>query len=175
MGDDDNKPVWSQTLFDWSTDLPSDCIPLHIPGLAALKSISSTKSTAPKNPPSSKGPTGQTCTPPGKTGICQSTSAPCPGGSYIPNYCPGDSSIQCCPSSAPTATTTCNPPGKTGLCQETSTPCAGGSYISGYCPGDDSVKCCPSATPSGDAGGGGGCKREVVVGIGGVERRMFVC
>ena len=83
----------------------------------------------------------------------------CAGGDYIPGYCPGDSTHQCCPepSSSPTKTTTCKPPGKTGVCQKTSKTCDGGAYISGYCPGDDSIKCCPDATPSPSAVGGGGC------------------
>ena len=126
---------------------------------------------APTTPSASATPT--TCKPPGKTGICQSTSKTCAGGAYISGYCPGDDSIKCCPdaASAPTVTT-CAPPGKTGVCQKTSETCAGGSYVSGYCPGDDSIKCCPDApAPSASATGGGGCKMKRDR----FGKRSFVC
>lgn len=152
LGDEDNKPKWSKTLFDWPHDLPSDCIPLNIPGLAGASGGDPTTSKGSTAPTPSGGTTGQTCKPPGKTGICQSTSTACAGGDYISGYCPGDSSIKCCPdkssSSAPAPSTTCTPPGKTGLCQSTSKPCAGGDYIPGYCPGDTNNQCCPSSSSS---------------------------
>ena len=140
--------------MDFSQPLGDECIPLNIPGLGAA--VGTSTSTA-DSPGATTKPT--TCSPPGKTGICQSTSKTCAGGSYISGYCPGDNSIKCCPdaSTKPTTTetssatpTTCKPPGKTGICQDTSTACSGGAYISGYCPGDNSIKCCPN-TASGSA------------------------
>ena len=130
-----------------------DYISGYCPGDDSIRCCPDAASTP--TPTASATPT--TCEPPGTTGICQSTSLKCSGGSYISGYCPGDDSIKCCPDAAPSATpTTCTPPGQTGICQNTSLTCAGGSYVSGYCPGDDSIKCCPDV-PS---GGGGGCKMK---------------
>ncbi|KAL8839222.1 MAG: hypothetical protein Q9170_001828 [Blastenia crenularia] len=149
LGDDNTRPSWSKTLLDFSQPLGDECIPLNIPGLAAASGTatsSTTKSTGTAAP--------TTCKPPGKTGICQDTSKTCAGGAYISGYCPGDSSVKCCPAAdetpstttKPASSATCAPPGKTGICQDTSTTCAGGAYISGYCPGDNSIKCCPAAS-----------------------------
>ncbi|KAL8646780.1 MAG: hypothetical protein Q9210_005935 [Variospora velana] len=153
LGADNPKPSWSKSLLEFPQSLGSECIPLNIPNLAPADGT-------PSSSASGGGATGAppaNCKPPGKTGVCQSTSTTCAGGAYISGYCDGDETIRCCPhaeSTAPTTTkpsgatpTTCKPPGKTGVCQSTSLSCAGGSYITGYCPGDDNIKCCPDAAP----------------------------
>lgn len=117
----------------------------YCPGDDSIKCCPNSDSTPKPTTTGSSAGAGATCSPPGKTGVCQKTSETCAGGSYISGYCPGDDSIKCCPAAA-TAPTTCAPPGKTGICQSTSETCAGGAYISGYCPGDDSIKCCPAAS-----------------------------
>lgn len=134
LGDDDVKPSWSKTLLEHSQPLGSECFPLSIPGLGP-----DTTSAAPTPSSTSGGSSSYgTCSPPGKSGICQKTSTACGGGSYISGYCDGDESIKCCPNASPPSTpTTCKPPGKTGICQSTSKACGGGDYVSGYCPGDD--------------------------------------
>lgn len=160
LGDEDSKPKWSDTLFDATQDLPSQCIPLSIPGLDGAsggKTATSKGSKSSSAASKSKATTGQKCEPPGLTGICQTTSTACPGGDYISGYCPGDSSIKCCPDAATKAAAskskettgqTCKPPGKTGTCQSTSKTCSGGSYVPGYCPGDASNQCCPDSSSS---------------------------
>ncbi len=124
----------------------------------------------PDAPATTTPPTATTCKPPNNPngGLCQDTSTPCSGGSYISGLCPGGNNIKCCP-----APTTCKPPGKTGgVCQDTSETCAGGAYVSGLCPGGDNIKCCPDAPPAtGGSGGGGGCK----VKRDRVGRRVLIC
>ncbi|KAI4170938.1 MAG: hypothetical protein LQ343_004596 [Gyalolechia ehrenbergii] len=125
----------------------------YCPGGESVKCCPDADSTPSTTASPPAGATPKTCTPPGKTGICQQTSVTCPGGAYISGYCPGDSSIQCCPAASESTPTTCAPPGKSGICQPTTQTCPGGAYISGYCPGDDSIQCCPAAdsTPSAPA------------------------
>lgn len=95
LGDDNTKPSWSKTLLDFSQPLGDECVPLNIPGLGPGTPASSASATS--------SPT--TCKPPGQTGICQSTTEACAGGAYISGYCPGDSSIRCCPNApAPSST-----------------------------------------------------------------------
>ncbi|KAL9024350.1 MAG: hypothetical protein Q9196_006579, partial [Gyalolechia fulgens] len=157
LGDDNSKPSWSKTLLEFSQPLGDECIPLKIPGLEAASGTATSPAPGPTSAPSS------TCKPPGKTGTCQNTSKACAGGAYIPGYCPGDQSVQCCPAaSKPAAPTTCNPPGKSGICQNTSKACAGGAYIPGYCPGDQSTQCCPepaAPTPCKPPGQTGICQK----------------
>ncbi|KAL9595556.1 MAG: hypothetical protein Q9219_006376 [cf. Caloplaca sp. 3 TL-2023] len=156
LGADNTKPSWSKTLLDFSQPLGGQCIPLSIPELAASKGGTATSkppATGPTSAAVAPPPAASTCKPPGKTGVCQSTSKACAGGAYIAGYCPGDASIKCCPDAAGStpstpAPSTCSPPGKTGICQSTSKACAGGAYIAGYCPGDASIKCCPDASSS---------------------------
>ncbi|KAL8707777.1 MAG: hypothetical protein Q9220_007229 [cf. Caloplaca sp. 1 TL-2023] len=155
LGDDNSKPSWSKTLLEYSQPLGDACFPLNIPGLGPADSSSS--SAAPK-PSGTKSGRATSCSPPGKSGICQVTSLPCSGGAYIAGYCPGDDSIRCCPKDTSSTSTThadptpttCKPPGKTGICQDDSITCSGGAYISGYCPGGDSIRCCPDkdSTPT---------------------------
>ena len=146
LGDDDSKPSWSKTLLDFSQPLGSDCFPINIPGLGP----SSTTSAAATIPTGTSGGSSSygTCTPPGKSGICQKTSTPCSGGNYIAGYCPGDDSVKCCAesSASPTPTSssssygTCTPPSGSGVCQKNTIACSGGAYVSGYCPGDDTIQ-----------------------------------
>ena len=108
----------------------------------------------------------KTCSPPGQTGICQNTSKPCPGGQYNGgNFCPGDDSIQCCPTGSSSSKTTpqsggnsdgvgqaCHPPGQTGICKKmTESTCAAGFNSGNYCPGDETVQCCPDSSASAPA------------------------
>ena len=150
LGDDNPKPSWSKSLLDFSQPLGSECLPLNIPGLGP----GPTTPAAPSPSGTSGGSSQGTCTPPGKTGICQKTSVSC-AGDYVSGYCPGAADVQCCtdvsPSPATSAAaatpTTCKPPGKTGICQKTSVSCAG-DYISGYCPGAANIQCCPDVASS---------------------------
>ncbi|KAI4199072.1 MAG: hypothetical protein LQ348_001939 [Seirophora lacunosa] len=149
LGADNPKPSWSKSLLEFTQPLGNECFPLQIPGLGP--SDGTPTSSASGGGTTSAPPT--TCSPPGKKGVCQSTSKTCAGGAYIPGYCDGDESIRCCPNAEPTEPTTpkpttCKPPGKTGICQSTTLSCAGGTYITGYCPGNNDIKCCPDAAPA---------------------------
>ncbi|KAL8795435.1 MAG: hypothetical protein Q9195_002024 [Heterodermia aff. obscurata] len=90
LGDDDSKPSWSKSLLDFSQPLGSDCFPLNIPGLG---SGTATSAAATASGTSGGSSSLGTCTPPGKTGVCQKTSIACSGGAYVAGYCPGDDSM----------------------------------------------------------------------------------
>ena len=96
----------------------------------------------------------KTCSPPGQIGICQNTNKPCSGQYNSGNFCPGDNSIQCCPTGGSQGGTSsteegvgqaCHPPGQTGVCKKTTeSSCSTGFNGGNYCPGDETIQCCPN-------------------------------
>ncbi|KAM7208376.1 hypothetical protein V8F20_001354 [Naviculisporaceae sp. PSN 640] len=100
-----------------------------------------------------RGDIGTVCKTPKGSGICGSTVKADCNGYYMPGYCPGDNTIQCCIKATNHA---CSTPDGNGLCARTEKNDCNGFYTAGYCPGDKHFQCCvpspdpPAEDPEGD-------------------------